>query len=322
MSSESYPFIREVRSPLTEQQLKPLDDRCEVVQFCSQLNDKELSKLAEFLSAYPKVPLRVYGYETVRNLEFLRYFPFLRGFQTDVWAIESIEGLRHLSSTLEFLGLGATKSKAHSLRILERFPALKDLFIEGNSKDISALKHCVQLESLTLRSVTLPDLAPLTPLRSLKHLRLKLGGTKNLSLLPGIGTLIYLELWRILGLSDVTAIGALGDLQFLFLQSLKRVSALPRLERLPALRRVHLEDLKSIQDLEPVSRAPNLAELIVTDMPQLQVNAFSPFVGHKTLKVARVWLRSKKKQKEIEEMLNLPPTEEHPTKWNFKFAEN
>jgi hypothetical protein len=322
MTLQDYPFIRLISSPLTEDQLAPLDKRCEVVQFCTSLKESEFLRLADFLSGYPNIPLRVYGHETVKDLEFLRYFPFLRGFQADLWTLESMEGLRHLSSDLQFLGLGATRSKAHSLSFLKRFPALKDLYIEGHTKDISALKHCTQIESLTLRSITLPDLSPLTNLGNLRHLRLKLGGTKNLELLPRIGQLVYLELWRIFGLSDVSAIAELNKLQFLFLQSLKHVTALPGLDRLPTLRRVHLEDLKSIQDLEPVSRAPNLTELIVTEMPKLQVDAFSPFVGHKTLRVARIWLRNKSKHKAIEEMLNLPPTEESPSKWNFQFVES
>lgn len=322
MPVKDYPFIREISSPITADELTPLDKRCEVIQFCTPLDNGELVQLADFHSAYPDIPLRAYGYDSVKNLEFLRYFPFLRQFQADVWTLESLEGLRHLPSDLQFLGLGATKSTAHSLAVLERFHELKDLFIEGHTKDISAIRHCARLESLTLRSITLPDLSVLTSLSNLRHLRLKLGGTKNLRLLPRIGKLIYLELWRIFGLSDVSSIAELNDLQFVFLQSLKRVTRLPGLDRLPALRRVHLEDLKGVQDLEPVSRAPNLAELIVTDMPQLQIDAFCPFVGYKALRVARIRLRNKKKDKAIEEILNLPPTEVSPTKWNFEFIEN
>jgi hypothetical protein len=83
---------------------------------------------------------------------------------------------------------------------------------------------------------------------------------------------------------------------------------------------VHLEALKGLHDLSPVSHAPNLSELIVTDMPQLQVDAFLPFVGHKSLQVARVWLRNRKKQEAISKLLNLPKTEMIPDKWNFQFA--
>src|SRR5437016_1587840 len=119
MTLPDYPFIREIRSPLTGEQLAPLDTRCKVIQFCSPLADPEIAKLAEFHSEYPNIPLRVYGYDTVKDLEFLRYFPFLCEFQTDVWALESIEGLRHLPADLQFLGFGATKSKAHSLSFLE-----------------------------------------------------------------------------------------------------------------------------------------------------------------------------------------------------------
>jgi hypothetical protein len=179
MTLDDYPYIRQVHAPLTEEQLSPLDDRCKVVQFGTPLSDKDFLRLAEFLSAYPDVPLRVYGYDNLKDLEFLRYFPFLREFQADVWTLGSFEGLRYLSSDLKYLGLGATKSKAHSLRVIERFTELRDLSIEGHTKDISAVEFCSQLESLTLRSVTLPDLSALTSLNHLKHLRLKLGIVGN-----------------------------------------------------------------------------------------------------------------------------------------------
>jgi hypothetical protein len=43
--------------------------------------------------------------------------------------------------------------------------------------------------SLTLRSITLPDLSLLLPLSQLRALDIKLGGTRDLTLLPQIGAL-------------------------------------------------------------------------------------------------------------------------------------
>src|SRR4051812_34607266 len=82
---DPYPFIRQVGSPLSREMLRPLDARCRVVQFNSLLDDRDFKKVAEFLEQYPEVPLRAYGsYDgTIRDLEFLRFFPRLRGFQAD-----------------------------------------------------------------------------------------------------------------------------------------------------------------------------------------------------------------------------------------------
>jgi hypothetical protein len=52
-----YPFIREVHSPISEKQLRPLDPRCEVVQFSSPLTESDLIKLSRFLVSYRDVPL-------------------------------------------------------------------------------------------------------------------------------------------------------------------------------------------------------------------------------------------------------------------------
>ncbi len=57
--------------------------------------------------------------------------------------------------------------------------------------------------SLTLRSITLPDLALLQPLAQLRALDIKLSGTRDLTLLPAVGQLEYVELWVIRGFSDL-----------------------------------------------------------------------------------------------------------------------
>jgi hypothetical protein len=113
----------------------------------------------------------------------------------DVWTLEDLGGLQHLPAHLHSLGLGATKSRRFSLGLLTRFPHLQTLFVEGHSKDIEAIGHLAALEDLTLRSITLPDLRALLPLRRLQSLDIKLGGTKDLRLLPEVGRLRYLELW-------------------------------------------------------------------------------------------------------------------------------
>jgi hypothetical protein len=63
-----------------------------------------------------------------------------------------------------------------------------------------------ELRSVTLRSITLPDLSLLAVLPKLRALDLKLGGTKNLALLPELQGLEYLELWMVKGLSDLAPI--------------------------------------------------------------------------------------------------------------------
>jgi hypothetical protein len=316
---ESYPFIRQVRSPISKEMLAPLDPRCRVVQFCSPLSESDFLRLSELMRAHPQVPLRTYGHETVEqfDLEFLKLFPFLRNFQVDVWTLKSLDGLAYLPSNLQFLGLGATKSKVISLRILKRFPDLEELFLEGQTKDFEAVSGLTKLQRLTLRSISLPDLSTLRPLEHLWWLAIKLGGTRNLSLLPEIGRLKYLELWLIRGLSDLQAIADVESLQYLFLQSLKQVRALPSCKRLTALRRVHVEAMSGLRDLAPLREATALEELLVVDARHMDPSDFASLAGHPTLKRATMGLGSDKKNRLVREYLPLLPMQD--LKGGFEF---
>lgn len=279
---------------------EPLNERCKWVQFSTAMSEQDYRAIARFLSEYPSVTLRVYGdyQRTIHDLEFLRHFRWLRRFQVDIWHLESIDGLAHLSSELTYLGVGATK-KTFSMAILGRFPILHELFLEGQSKDIAKMSQLSELEDLTLRSTTLPDLAILVPLRRLWSLDLKLGGTKNLELLPRVGQLKYLELWMIKGLDDISSISGIHTLQYLFVQALRRVTELPDFSRLVNLRRVHIETMKGLTDICKLAVAPGLEELEIYDMPQLNPENFRCLVGHPTLRAGCFALGSQRKNDEL-----------------------
>jgi len=301
------PRIRGLQSPLTSEQLRPLDPRCEVVQFSTPLSDPEHSRVAKFMRDYPNVTLRAYGFYSIPcDLRFLRHFGSLRRFRVDVTGLEDLSGLEYLSPDLEYFGFGLTVKKTHSLAFLERFSRLKSLFIEGHHKDIDVLAKLTTLEDVILRSITLPDLSLLTPMTQLRSLNLKLGGTRDISLLPEVGRLRYFEAWLVRGLSDLSAVAEVPTLQFLFLQALKQVESLPSFATLPVLRRVVLDTMKGLTDLQPVADAPVLEELAVYAMPQLTPEAFAPFVGHPTLKQSNIGLGSVRRNAAVQEILGLP----------------
>jgi internalin A len=259
---------------------------------------------------YPNVTFRVYGhYGMDCDLEFLRHFGSLRRFQVDVFDLKDLSPISYLPNDLESLGIGAARKRSHSLRLLERFVSLKKLFLEGHTKDIEVIGQLKAIEDLTLRSITLPNLAILKPLRQLRSLDLKLGGTKDLTLLPQIGKLRYLELWMVKGLTDLEPIADVHTLQYVFLQALKRVTRLPSLRELRLVRRVHIETMKGLSDLKAVADAPNLEELLVVDMRHLTVDSFRPFVRHPTLRRVIVGLGSIRRNKAVTELLGLPQVE-------------
>ena len=188
--------------------------------------------------------------------------------------------------------------------------SFRELYLEGQTKGIETISQFVSLEELTLRSITLPDLSLLLPLRGLRALELKLGGTKNLDLLPAIGELEYLEFWMIKGLSDVSVLSRMTDLRFVFLQALAQVTQLPSFAGSKALRRVHLETMKGLRDLTPIAEAPGLDSLLVIDCSQFRLEHLEPFVRHPALRSARIGTGSRKRNEAIATMLGLPDADQ------------
>ena len=302
--------FRSLDPPLTAEQLQPLGASDTRVQFSKALSDAEYRAVGQLLANRPDVALRVFGgYDgSIRDLEFLRWFPGLRRFQADaLWgSLRSIDGLRHLPPDLDELGLGATKARL-DLSILARFRSLRTLYLEGPVRDPSVLADLTTLEDLTLRSVTLPDLSLLVPMTGLRSLDVKLGGTNNLELLPRIGRLEYVELWLVRGLSDVRTVAQIETLRHLFLQALRQVSMLPSFASSLALRRVDLETMKGLTNLGPLAEAPGLEILNLVDFRHAQPSILRPFIDHPTLR-AGIWgFGSNRKNFAAQDLVPVPP---------------
>lgn len=299
----------DVRSPVSREVLDAIHGGLSHVQFVSALTDAEYRALADRMRPYPGVTLRAYGsYDgSITDLDFLKHFPFLRSFQADALyhSLANIDGLSYLPADAHFIGLGQTKKKL-SLAPLARFSQMRRLYLEGQTKDIEVISQLVELRSVTLRSITLPNLALLTPLTHLRALDLKLGGTKNLDLLPAFESLDYLELWMVKGLADLTPVSGLPHLEYLFLQSLRQVETLPDMRPMLGLQRLWIETMKGLTDLSPLRDAPGLRHLAVVDMAHLQPEAFTPLIGHPTLETLRFGLGSKRKNDALARLINLP----------------
>jgi hypothetical protein len=308
---------RQVASPLTDEMLKPSPTGRGVVQFDRLLTDDDFRRLSDWLRQYPEMMLRAYGsYDgSIRDLEFLRFFPTLRRFDADALysRISSLDGLRHLPDDLEELAIGDTKPRL-DLAVLTRFRQLKSLWIEGHTRHIQMIGELTALEKLSVRSITLPDLSLMLPLRALKALEIKLGGTTDLRLLPRIGEVRYLELWLIRGLDDIAPIGEMASLRSVFLQALRRVERLPDFSGAPSLRRVHLMQMKGLHDLRSLATATALEEVLLIEMPQLQVEDLRPLTALPRLRAVTAGLGSTRKNDAAKAMLGLPPVTD-PLDW-------
>jgi hypothetical protein len=274
-----------------------------------------------FCAARPDVQLRVYGhYSSECDLTFAALLTNVRRFAADclmhasgVEAIAEIPGLEslslgifeltnfsvleRLSPGLKSLSLGATRSKKPSLAPLNKFRSLQVLLIEGHSKDIEILSELPELEDVTLRSVTTPDLSYLASLTKLWSLDLKLGGIRDFTGIEGKKSIKYLELWQVRDLQDISVVGTLTGLQNLFLQSLPHVSAFPELRDLVALRRVVVVNLKGLGDFTALRTAPALEEFALLEGNKQTPEQLLPVLSNPRVQRVCAYFGSNRKNK-------------------------
>jgi hypothetical protein len=297
------------------------------VQICSPITQDSIEILNNQLFLIkPDIEFRVYGhYSTccdlsflsrmnnleylsldclrqVSGLEVLKNLKKIKGLAIDIYYLESFDILSEVPETLERLLLGATKSKKPNLFPLERLANLKELYLEGQQKGIEVLSTLINLQDVTLRSITTDNLNYLVPLKKLWSLDIKLGGTKNISAITGMDNIKYLELWQIRGLSDISVITSLTGLQNLFLQSLPNVTKLPSFEPLKSLRRITLENMNGLVDISSLEKAPGLEEFIYCDASNMQPEDYFPLMKNPSLKMAIAGMGSIKKNKAFEKL--------------------
>jgi hypothetical protein len=282
---------------------------------------------SKFFPRRPEVQLRLYGFYTYEcdlsftarmvnvqhfsadclinatGVEHVTEMPNLQSLQIAIYNLKSFDFLWHLPVGLTSLLLGATRSIKPDLLPLSRLKQLTQLYLEGQQKNIDVLADLVELEDVTLRSISTPNLDYLCNLPRLWSLDIKLGGISNLSAIEGMGGIKYLELWNIRGLRDIGVISHLPGLQNLFLQSLPLITAIPALRESRQLRRVLLQNLKGLADLSELQWAPALEEFVLLQGGSLQVDDLNPLLSNPSLRRAVAYFGSVKKNERFAQLL-------------------
>ncbi|WP_444884530.1 hypothetical protein [Microbulbifer sp. PSTR4-B] len=312
------------------------DLKVKVIQTCGPITTESWKLLNDLLiPKRPDIEIRIYGhYSKVCDLSTLAYIPSvetlsidclrevsdlenithlkaLKSLSVGVYNLDNFDFLESLPQSMEALFLGATKSKKPKLDGLSKLPYLKELYIEGQNKNIEIVGELEFLEKLTLRSVSPKDISFLRKLSKLWSLDIKLGGIKDLSAIEGLGNLKYLELWQIKGLSDISVISTLTGLQYLFLQSLRNVDEFPDLSNLTKLRRIYLETMKGLEDLDGLFKAPALEEFIHVCAQNMAPDQYDQLLELKSLKKALFGFGSDKKNKQMKSKMKQKGIEEY-----------
>jgi hypothetical protein len=280
-----------------------------VIQTPVPLEERVWALLNEaFFSRRPDVELRVYGfYGSECDLSFVGKMPNVEKFVANCLmkasGVESVAALPRLQTLgvgvyemqdfgfldevhpgIQSLSLEGTFSKKPRIHAISRFRELKRLYLEGQQKGLEAISDLSCLEDLTLRSITVPSLDFLPPLKKLWSLDIKLGGTRNLEVLREMPGIKYLELWQIQKFEDLSPVAEMAGLQNLFLQSLSRIRRLPDLSRATSLRRIVLEGMKGLETIAEAGTAPNLEDLALLACPQFDPLAYEPLFHHRSLR--------------------------------------
>jgi hypothetical protein len=277
-----------------------LEPEIRIVQFGRPLTEEQLSRAGRLIAERPDVWLRVHLAQSP-DLAFLKYFSGLRLLDLEVYDLESLNGLAYVRDSLEAFHFGKTE-KVFPLRFLQDLPHLRNLFLGGHRKEIDVLSRLVDLMQLSLRGITLPDLALILPLTRLRGLSIHLGGTSDLRLLPRFSELEEVNLLRITGLSDLSMLAELTALKTLTLDWLRNVTTLPSLAPLQHLETVSMETMKGLTSLASIAAAPALQRLQIITMPQLKAADFTCLVGHPSLRVLMAYPGGKKVNDEIKRM--------------------
>ena len=290
-------------------ELTPLRQNETWVRVDRVLPEDAWPRVAELLSSRPHVQLSV---EAGADLEMLRWFPELHSLAARSLRLSSLDGLRHVAGALEELALGDTLKRL-SMRAVGDLPRLRRLGVNGSWKDVDTLGRLVGLERLGIGSVDLEWLRPLTGLR---RFECGLGTIANISILDEIGRLELVELWRLRGVHELTALGRISTLRYLVLESTRSITTLPSLGACRDLRWVALSEMRGVADLQPIADAPNLEVLLLIGMNQLDAASLRPFIGHPTLR-AGIWgFGSNRRNEAAQAMLPLPPAPGASMPWN------
>lgn len=304
------------------------DSELRVLQTAEAIDGRTARRLNDaFFSERPDVQFRVYGsysgpcdlgflssLTNVRDLaadclhnasgiEAIVALPSIRRLRIGIWNLEDLGFLNDVSDDVESIFIGATKSKKPDLAPLSRFARLRTVYLEGQRKNIDVLAQLAELEEVVLRSITVPNLDFLRPLKKLWSLDLKLGGTTNFAAIESMARLRYLELWQVRGLADIGVVSTLTGLQHLFLQSLKNVRSLPDFRKLTGLRRITLESMKGLDDVSTLRDAPALTEYLHVAANNMQPEDYVPLLENASVRKVRIGFGSNRKNELFKAML-------------------
>jgi hypothetical protein len=267
----------------------PLGPHISGIGFEGAITPALVDRAAAVLAERPDLGLQIDV--DVADLDFLQDLPPVRDL-TVILGLElsNVDGLATHAKSLRYLQL-ETGLRPLDVSVLGELQQLDQLYLRKANRALkgveTALASLQQLHHLTLHSVTLNDTQPLRNLPSLRGLAFKLGSNRDLTFLPGMRNLRFLEIWGTRMLRDVSSLAECDQLQALFLEDLPHV-VLPDMTNAVSLTDVQLTNLPRMSgQLEALAAAPKLRYL-TAGLCRLTVADVEGLRGHPALQ--GVWL--------------------------------
>ena len=243
----------------------PLPEHVTHISLMGPATSALVERAAAILAERPGLGLQVITPEP--DLDFLADLPALTYLRViDSLDLANVDAIATHATTLRWLELhtGLPRLDIAALGELKR---VEQLYLRKANRTLngveSALAGMPQLRYLTLHSVTLNDRMALLNPTGLQGLAFKLGGNRDLSFLPDLRPLRFLEIWGTRMLEDLSPLAACDQIKALYLSDLPRVT-LPDMSQAKSLEDAAIFNLPKLGGLAGIAAAPRLRYLAVT----------------------------------------------------------
>ena len=271
MSTTGKREYRRITSPLSSDALADLDDDHEGIAFGQPLTEDEYRQLAMLLERYPDKYLYALQLTSTRHphitdLSFLRFFPNLRCFASNLEWLETLDGIEHLQRA-ERVSIYKAQRRMSAAPLAE-LRHLDQLWLDGQYSERSALRELTGLSDFKMGyAAKIPDLSFLPP--NLIRFSMNLGSVADISALAELPHLHKVLLHKVHSIADLSPLAGAIGLRSLYLAYLNKVTALFDMSALTELTELTVSMLTHLSDLRPVLTAPNLTTLSVYGLPGL-----------------------------------------------------
>lgn len=263
---------RRLTSPFTADSLADLDDDHEGIAFGEPLSEGEYRQLAELFDRQPDkylfaLQLTSTTHTHITDLGFLRFFPNLRRFASNVEWLQTLDGIEHLQHA-ERVSIYKAQRRM-SAAPLAALTGLGQLMLDGQYSERDALRGLTGLTDFSMGYATkLADLSFLPP--NLTRFSMNSGSVIDIGALADLRHLQTLELHKVHSVADLSPLAGATSLRTLYLAYLDKVTALFDMSALTELTELTVSMLTHLTDLRPVLTAPHLTTLSVYGLPELQ----------------------------------------------------